>query len=670
MLPYEVLVLVFSYLPPKDLDTVPLVCKAWREVASDKVWRNSFLDQFGTLAITPVSTPFHKWRREVLSRRLILQKWRRGTKDTDKTMNTSLVDATDVYLDFSSNEASVYCVNSWKGNGVAIDLENGKIRRRLFASKYRNDVLPVSRNAGSRFGIVYGFFDGTLFGTSFSRDSSYTAGNVDFAYRHSSAVTALWVAKTRGFAKPAGHSISIASGSQDGTVFLTNGVGFKSYRPVHSRVLLLEGCMHGSYTANDGESLVAVYADGSLYQFSPSANEDEVFTVKELCSLPLTDDLIDASMQLEQCNDSVIFRTRKYILVFDLVSGELSNLSIPESAEITAFALDKTFSPGSKCLVAGLSTNTVCMWSIPPSPAQSSDYTENKIVLVNARSSPKEIEAPKPFTWAPTTSVGEQRQITTSPVWEVANPIGFDSRLLEANKPQITTLATNSAVVLVGGYNGRAIAVDVLSGDTLKRIDSRIPKTVLDFSRYSRDSLVPVTHLEIDGDPNRLRGLIGVRPAIQFFDMGKAGVSKRRTASRAKRHSSKRKRRDVNLGSSTILHDMNEEMALNEEFAIIDAENDEIDSSFRENFTLNDMEDEDQFEYAMMLSQQQQQEQEQHQSENTDMDEELRQALEMSRLEDEARQLYTDPDVVPAEDEDEDEELRRAIAMSLEPENF
>lgn len=673
-LPFEILALVFKHLPTKDIDTVQLVCRSWCDIASDKVWKQQFLDKFGTDRICPVSPQFTSWRRELLLRNQVLHKWKKCSKQTDLTLNSTLTDNTEIFCNFGSDLARAVCFNSHTGSGNIIELDRGKIKRKLYASRYSRETLPVSAIDGSRFGMIYGFLGGVVTTVAFSKDGSIASDFKDLPYKHDTAVTSVWIAKSRNFLKQANNAISIATGGFDGTVSLLNPQGHEEFRPETSPVILLEGSLHGSYAADDGDSVVALYKNGAIYRFTSSG---EAVELSHLAQLPLANGELDTFCQLHLCNNFAVIQRTRDVHVVDMATKVLVRLDIPSDAEITAFAIDKSRTPGTKLIAAGLSSNSLCVWELPAlDSANTTDGQSPRLEFVNSRAGNKQKSGQESISSRSTMALpsakatlnSEERQVTLKALWTAENPIGYESRLVEGNKPQITKLALNSVILLVAGYNGMVHAVDVLSGRPLKRISSRISKNVLDIARYSRDGFVPVTHLEIDPDPLKMRAIVSVRPAIQYLDLGCIGISKTLTD---KKKGSKQRHRNANLLSR---HDLEEDIELGDSFALADAEREDRNAELAESFGFEGMDPDEQVAYAMMLSRQQAEAASRGSSET--LDEDLRIALELSANQaenDDLFELYDSGSPAPAsrgvsqrdESLNEDEMLQLAFALSL-----
>jgi hypothetical protein len=176
----------------------------------------------------------------------------------------------------------------------------------------------------------------------------------------------------------------------------------------------------------------------------------------------------------------------------------------------------------------------------------------------------------------------------------------------------------------------------------------------------------PVTHLELDSDPASPHGIIVVRSAVQYFDLGasydkssikKKGVHKKPplpyTGGAIQSGATSRGQIEQDIEQELMLMD-NEEEEEDEELS-------EIRHERRRRSFVENMSEEEQLRYAMMLSQNQDRSRPQSQEME---EEEFRRALELSAAEEhntEQRPVQADDE---AADTAADEELRRALELS------
>lgn len=553
-LPAEVLVGVFAYLPPRDLEVVPLVCHKWREAAGEPVWKRQFFDRFGTLDVKPLKPQDTiNWRRELIQRLEVLHLWRKG-KFKNVSYNSTLHDVTDIFPDFPSTR--LVCYNRHFGIGNFSDLQTGKVaKRRFYASQRGHQHHPVAAVDGSRLGMIYGFYDGTVATVTFSKESGVLAYR-ELPYKHRSSVVVVWVAKGARNATDSGAAISAVSAGHDGQIYLTRSSEVEKYET--------------------GQPILAMQCNGEVVWALDSART--VWEVREgaFTQIGTLNTIDDASMHVCGGGNLIIKTSTKIWAVND---GYTSDYELPQhlsNHKLGAFAVSNNY-------VAVAVRDIIVVWQL-------------------GRLSP--------FKW-------------------YSSPIPRDHIVDALQKPPITRLALNDVVLLVAGYNGLAIAVDLLTGTILRQVSTRISKNVLEYRRYSADGLVPVTALEIDQDPWQPHGVIGVRPMIQYFDLGTA-----KPAALAK----KRRRAPAPRSSESADRQVAESL----ELAAIDQERQEFLEGLRQEYAPEDLDENEQLEYAMMLSR-----------DDPGENSELLHALEISRSDSTSR----DPD------------LDLAIRLSLEDNN-
>lgn len=544
---------VFAWLPLKDLETVPLVCRKWYEAAGEPVWKRQFLDRFGSLDVRPLKPQSDfSWRRELVLRLEALHSWRKG-KFQNVSYNSTLHDVTDIFPDFPSRR--LVCYNRHFGIGNFSDLQTGKVaKRRFYASQRGHQHHPVAAVDGSRLGMIYGFYDGTVATVTFTKEHGVLSYK-ELPYKHRSSVVAVWVAKGARNVAENGETISTASAGHDGQVFLTCKTEICKHEI--GQPILAMRCT-GTYTW-------ALDSGGGVWEITPGSctQVGKLKTVEE------------ASMHICEDNSAIVNNSRE---IWTVRAGYLSEYELPPhlfGRKMTAFAVSNHY-------IAAAISDIIVIWQV-------------------GRFSP--------FKW-------------------YVSPIPRDHTVESLEKPPITRLALNDVVLLVAGYNGLAIAVDLLTGTMLRQVSTRISKNVLEYRRYSADGLVPVTALEVDQDPWQPHGVIGVRPMIQYFDFGitkPSNLAKKRKKAPAPRSS-----------DSAAL-----QVAESLELAEIDQERQEFLEDLRDEYAPRDLDENEQLEYAMMLSRD-------VPDENTDT--ELQHALELSRT-------------APTEDETD---LELAIRLSLE----
>ncbi|PRT54777.1 F-box/WD repeat-containing protein pof10 [Wickerhamiella sorbophila] len=572
--PPEVLARIFFYLEPSDLDTVPLVCKSWQENSGEKLWRRHFAARFGTLDVTALSGPDFSWREEYLIREEILGRWTRQNLKT-VSYNATLGTITDMFSDLSGSRVITF--NRGRGVGNISDPRVGKVaRERMFAADF-SIQHRIACLDGSRFAIVCGFHDGRIITMVFARSSHLILSYNFLQYRHDDAVTAVWVSKTH---RPnvSSDTLSFVTGGADGKVFLVFGARTDNYKQVD----LSQHPIDFVWADTHSGQVVAADSSGRLFWLN---KQGETVASSKLPS-PLSQD----DTQLFICCGFVIAKYRDTIYRASPHGYESYAMS-GEQERILAWNFDRAATTGPKYMVAAVSSGTIYCWRV--------DHPV--------------LDDPVPLFWARPSPLTSERQ------------------------PHITQVALNSVVLLIGGYNGHCVAMDLMSGETLRQVSSKLSRQVLDFRRgdtAGRESF-PISHLQVDPDPLQPHAILSVKEAIQYIDSGADNE-------RIKPLRKNRKPAVTRLAAERqTAADIHEEIDFNMEMITLEDEEHNHQTHLREAYNMTDMTEEEQIAYAVLLSEQNE-------------DAELIQALELS--------LH--PEEPPQADES-DEELREILERSL-----
>lgn len=572
--PPEVLARIFSYLEPSDLDTIPLVCKSWKENCGEKLWRRHFAARFGTLNVTNLSGTESTWREEYLLREEALAKWARHNLKTI-SYNATLGTITDLFSDLSGSR--VVAFNRGRGVGNISDPRVGKVaRERMFAADF-SIQYRISCLDGSRFAIVCGFHDGRIITMVFARSSHLILSYNYLQYRHDDAVTAVWVSKTH---RPSVSSdtLSFVTGGADGKVFLVFGARTDSYKQVDLSQHPIKFVWADSTT---GQVIVAD-SSGALFWLN---KQGETVATTKLPS-PLSQDntqlFISCGFVIAKYQDAIYRATPEGYEKYTMQG---------EQDKIIAWGIDRATTTGPKYMVAAVATGMIYCWRV--------DHPV--------------LDGPVPLFWVRPSPMTTEKQ------------------------PQITQVALNSVVLLAGGYNGYCIAMDIMSGEPIRQISSKLSKQVLDFRRgdsAGREKF-PISHLEVDPNPFQPHAVLSVKEAIQYID---SGADNERIKPLRKNRKPAVNRLAAERQAAVDLH---EEIDFNMEMITLEDEEHNHQTQLSETYNMGDLTEEEQLAYAVLLSEQNE-------------DDELAQALELS--------LQPEPAASAA---DSDEELRQILERSL-----
>lgn len=642
--PPEILIDIFSHLPPESLDSCSLVCRHWYEVLSnDASWRASFERIFSSKDFNRVTTSL-KWRTELVSRLDYVHKWRKGTMK-NVSFNGQVREITDVFPDLSSCRTILF--SSILGAGVIADPTKGKLANpRIFTEKTMQLTSDLNCVDGSRFGMLYGMTDGKVCTLLFSQETRIHDYVVMNNYRHIGEVTAVWINKTE---SPRDNNnekrmfFGALSGGMNGCLAswdLEQGSLIREYTVttepspiVHIR------CDHLR------NMVVVVTQAGDLYAlFNPEGRFVKIGHFEPLNPATTTNDFSFFQVDFMAgyavyANESGIYR---YKVVEDLEQMEMVHFQL--DGNVVTVAMDNTIVPDNgsnkdtpgknhRFLAASTDHDLVYVWVLQSEPVYDGTHKHLTIKPLRVTVSPFQVEVP--------------------------------------SLPGVTSIALNSLVLLLGSYNGVTIAYELLTGEFLRVVSTRFSKRALNLrtnNNFAEPGLFPITKLEIDSDPANPHGIIVVGSAVQYFDLGanidgrkKLGVRKKRRGAPAFNNCASH-REEIHRNIASDL----------EQMRIEDKEVEEIrehNQRLHEMFNTEGLSEEDQLQYAMMLSQENQSAASGDSSVGPDEDDELKRAIELSLAENNSDEHYDN--YVHRNDvssDYEDEELKRAVAMSMEKE--
>lgn len=613
-LPHELLVHIFSYLSPDGLDCATQVCKAWHRSVDESTWRACFKQNFGSISTFNRSSSSLSWRTELVRRLDYLHKWKKGHCN-NLSFNACIWDISHVFADFAANR--ITCFSQMRGVGTIADPTRGKLsNKRVFTTKALQVVADTSCLDGSRFGLIYGFYGGRVSAVLFSHETRLRDYTLFRDTVHFGDVTSVWITKDQ---SPRNTAIAALSGGEDGHVFqwsLTEGCRVKDYTVSVTEDGVAMPIIH---LDSNGSIVVCMSQNGCIYLLAQGADEFQLIA------------RYNDSIRLDNMHFFVdfisgygIFATRDKCIRFELSPNtnlvELSQ-NRPNPSPYTALNIDKTYfpikddAPGSnfRCVAAATDDNKVFVWRLQDSPTH-----DGVIVPMRASQSP----------------------------FQASN-----------NAPTITALALNPVVLLLGSYNGVTVATDLLTGEFLRIVSSRFSKRALNL-RVSDDpgslQAWPTTQLELDPDPSNPHGIIVVRSAVQYFDLGaeldKSVIKKKGVKKRNQMPYSGNAYGQSSRTSRLTSREIAAELGLSDLGSDEEGELSQLERNYQS------MSEEEQLNYALMLST------EASQLED-EQDEDLRRALELSAQYTSADDSFESNDIAV---DDDDDEIRRALELSLE----
>lgn len=656
VLPIEILGHVFAHLAPADLDSAALVCRHWYRAADDASWRASFARHFAVTKFNRV-TPSLKWRTEFMTRLDYLHKWRKG-HCTNLSFNAAVWDISNVFSDFEASR--ILALNLNRGIAVVADPTRGKVaNQRVFTDKSLQPSADAISVDGGRHGIVWGLIGGRVMLVLFSHETRLR-DYMTLKGFHFDNTTAVWINKLE--APRTTARIPVLSGGSDGHVFLWNvktGLIEKDLTAIPDvPIVRIKG--------DSRERFVCLNARGDVFAFDRTKDEE----LRRIASIPLGGgSVIHFEVDFVSGYAIIAIPSGVYRVFIDGDALPAADPAVPLGAAPTASATASAgVSPAlepvpehtetdpraaAQRIPSGMSIEgPVVRFSTAPDPlgkivAASVDATAFPASRVgtdtpgsNVRYVAAATDRNLVYVWdlehAPSPEHNNEipaLRVQDSP-FEVREEGADPQSTAAAPLPAVTAVALNSLVLLLGSYNGVTVALDLLTGDFLRVVSARFSKRALDFRAAGGPGrLWPVTHLELDPDPASPHGIIVVRSAIQYFDLGaehnrstikKKGVQKRPAAYTGGA---------VQTGSSSrgqIEQDIEQELRMMDESDDEEGEDDEDllrvrrERNARQFF--GDMTEEEQLRYAMILSRGE----ENSQGESETEDPEIRRVLELS----------------------------------------
>ncbi|ANB10991.1 F-box protein Pof10 [Sugiyamaella lignohabitans] len=675
-LPNEILVSVFSYLSPGCLDAASLVCRKWHQAASEASWRASFLRHFSSAKFNRVTSSL-KWRTELMTRLDYLHKWKKGHCN-NLSFNALIWNISHVFCDFEASRITAFSI--WRGIGTIADPTRGKVaNQRVFTNKMLQAVADESCVDGSRFGLIYGFFsDGRVQATLFSHETRLRDYVTMKGPRHFGDVSAVWINKLE--SPRTTNKVAALSAGEDGHVFQWEFNTCKLVRdfavcPQYTdgedeegkpKIVKSRRIIHIQCDSKD--KIVCINSHGEVFA---SVGGSEFVLIGCFIHPVVQDDTSAVSVvsyfDVDFSSNYVVYAHGQYAMRFKLTLDKSKFESVHFSlggmsphGYITAISMDHTTFPQSdlstdtpglnfRYVAAATSDNLVFVWLLQD------NADENGSIAPLRRSE-------SPF------QVSEESQIG-----------GVLPNEIPEFRPSISAIALNSMVLLLGSYNGVTVALDLLTGEFLRVVSARFSKRALNL-RATEDpnsvSLWPITHLEIDPDPANPHGIIVVRSAIQYFDLG---ADLRKSTIKKKGVQKKRNARVPYEGQGLSRARLSEDIEMDLE--MMELEDEEIDEARQhrqhlDGYLAHDLSEEDQLKYAMLLSEEAAKKESQPKTEEEE-DEEMRRAIDLSIAESGAAASLPSSsqtnekassskhlDSPPPSYDDMDEDLKLAIELS------
>ena len=227
-LPSELLIHVFSYLHPKALSSVSLVCQSFHSVLlDDSAWRSAFMVRFDVTDISVVPRIAEQWRDEYIIRIKTLMGWKNWSKNgsLNQIFDTRLgAPPSDIFAHFSAGRLISASVAN--GHVSLSEMATAKVSKEIVFPETSLTSQTTSLQV-SRAGILYGFSNGRVVlgllekGIAFlgrKHASLRSIRWIESANFHNDSVSSVdLIIKDNSFQTEFGRTVAI-SGSADGEV--------------------------------------------------------------------------------------------------------------------------------------------------------------------------------------------------------------------------------------------------------------------------------------------------------------------------------------------------------------------------------------------------------------------------------------------------------------------
>lgn len=517
-LPTELLIHVFSNLDPVYLNTMRLVCKRWNFVINDRqTWINSFNLKFNTPVVFPSLTNSANWMLEYFTRLQVIKNWKKGTAlhSSYQLINNEYRFNDCILTNFSGN--------------------SGLGRILVFSKKYGNIALSNLKN-GKNQSFIPGGNPQAYENLSFALNWNHLLiGKLNGEIHLKNLLTSTSSGSTRSsstvFADPVSHDKSPVM------VVEINLSGTDKYK---LKVDVISGSFAGSLKLwnMNGQVVKLIRFPGEII-LNVKSNFKKFIVVTTDCCIHIVDyntyDVV-ATMELgfsienheeptihgyydtflrvrntldvDFGNSNIVVCYQSIVKVFnfkDLNNIHERQVVLPEGVfvikskmqTISNNKINGTRNPriigGDGLLFANsLSDDTVIIWNV------------------------REDENYRPSTITPHCTI----RLTFRDIKYTTQGGVFDY-ILDRNLPFITSIALNSSIIAIGGYNGVANAYDVFTGKFIKEIYVKFPKRF----NHMYDELIPITDIKLNDNQQDASGVIVCGDTMQYFQFGETRLT-------------------------------------------------------------------------------------------------------------------------------------------------
>ncbi|CCH45386.1 putative WD repeat-containing protein [Wickerhamomyces ciferrii] len=454
-LPVEVIIQVLSYLEVSDLNNIAETCQALNQIINDEELWKNLFIKRFHTNHFSSVSNSFKFSLELFERSEILHRWKKST-GIHKTFLINTTSLEEVTLSYPK-------IISLSDQG---DINISSI------DKGKTDItMPLTTPSRctsysfNSYAAVFGRIDGKIYGKLLAT-RSYLSSPKEFSRSHGCMVTAI------------DHDdMQCYSGDEQGNVFIwdmKNGEFTNSFKVSNEPIVKLKG--RGNTTVAIDSTKIYILEHPDKIRSIEHNKGSEFFQVDLGAKAVLVGNL--HNLYIYSFHDSSFGRSQKISIFNDIEEDEIYKISLESKRHSNR---DVKIAGHDGCNLGILTKKgIVSTYNIRDTRLRSDDYNL-------------------------------QKQCEFTPI--------IDNLKIPDGIPPICSISINSSVVLLGSYNGFAAVYDVLTGEFIKLVSSRIPKRYLNLTQAPY--LIPVKFIQLS-PKNQTNGILIVNNAVQYFQFGKS----------------------------------------------------------------------------------------------------------------------------------------------------
>lgn len=476
-LPSEILIQVFSNLDPIQLCSIRLVCRHWNHAALDKsTWIKSFGLKFGTGLTFPSVSNSKLWILEYLYRLKVYKKWKKAiaTHKNYQLLNNEYGLVDFALTNFAHDKLLTFARIS--GDISMCNLNNGKNQTFIPGNHLLTQITSYSLNwtyllVGKLNGELY--LKNLITSTSSGSNRSSLIKFDDEQDPLDGAITGCCLNYQFDKRK---ENIDCISSSIKGNLKCWNLNGKLLKKLVLNEPIITVKSDFKNCIIVQGQQKVHII---DIRTFGV-ASFDIGMSIREF---------EDCFMDVDYGDSNIVICYKTAIKVVNFKAPEnirLKEVIVPDDVNI----IDSKFQtvPSNKLRnrdseIAG-SDGLMC----------ANILDDDSVIVWNIRDSATQTIP----------------QCTIIPIFNKYHPA------IPNNRTYTTSIALNSSVIAIGGYNGFTNLYNIFTGDFIRECSIKFPKRLSHMYQHT----IPIKDIQLNDDPSSSNGIIICGDAIQYFQFG------------------------------------------------------------------------------------------------------------------------------------------------------